>query len=231
MIVLGLDTATPSTAVALTGAGEEAIERRDDPAPGERPRHTSHLLALVEEVLSESGVGWTQVDRLAVGVGPGGFTGLRIGIATARGLAQARGLPLAGVSSLQALGRGVPAPLVVAAIDARRGEAFAAAWNEGREVLGPSALSPEALAGHCRRLGAEGAQTPLVAGDGAIRFRAWLEAAGATVPEDDSPLHRLSAAHICRLAAEAPEPSAACVLPDYCRAPDAERTPHRPVAP
>lgn len=231
MIVLGFDTATPSTSVALTGAGDEAIERRDEPKSGERPHHASRLLALVEEVLNTSGVGWTEVDRLAVGVGPGGFTGLRIGIATARGLAQARGLPLAGVSSLQALGRGAPGPLSVSAIDARRGEVFAAAWEEGREVLSASALSPEALAAHCRRLGAEGAQTPLVAGDGAVRFRAWLEAAGAVVPADDSPLHRLSAAHICRLAAEAPEPSAAGILPDYCRAPDAERTLPRTVAP
>lgn len=231
MIVLGFDTATPSTAVALTGAGEEAIERRDDPGAGERPHHASRLLVLVEEVLAESGVSWMHVDRLAVGVGPGGFTGLRIGIATARALAQARGLPLAGVSSLQALARGAPGPLVVGAIDARRGEVFAAAWAGDDEVLGPSALSPGALSAHCRRLGAEGAQTPVAAGDGAIRFRTWLEAAGATVPADDSPLHRLGAAHICRLAAEAPEPSAAGILPDYCRAPDAERTLKRPAAP
>jgi tRNA threonylcarbamoyladenosine biosynthesis protein TsaB len=231
MIVLGLDTATPSTAVALTGTREGELERRDDPAPGRRPSHATRLLELVEAVLEESATTWEQVDRLAVGVGPGGFTGLRIGIATARALAQARALPLTGVSSLRALAGGAPGPLVVGAIDARRGEAFAAAWHDGRELMHPAALSPEALAERCRVLGAEGAQTPMVVGDGAVRFRTWLEAAGAVVPADESPLHRLSAAHICRLAAEAPETSAATILPDYCRAPDAQRAPHRPPAP
>jgi tRNA threonylcarbamoyladenosine biosynthesis protein TsaB len=228
VIVLGLDTATPSTAVALIRAGGETFERRDDPAPGERPSHASRLLELVEAVLADSGTGWTEIERLAVGVGPGGFTGLRIGIATARALAQARALALVGVSSLQALALGTTHPLVVGAIDARRGEVFAAAWHEGREVLNPAARAPEGLAEHCRRLGGEGAQTPMAVGDGAIRFRAWLEAAGVVVPADDSPLHRLSAAHICRLAAEAPEPSAENILPDYCRVPDAERALHRP---
>ena len=99
-MILGIDTATPSTAVALWSP-EGAVERRDDPPPGARPSHASRLLELVEEV-----VDWDAVERIAVGVGPGGFTGLRIGIATARALAQARDLPLVGVSSLAALAAG-----------------------------------------------------------------------------------------------------------------------------
>ena len=105
------------------------FEVRDDPEPGARPMHAARLLAAAEEALGAAGVGWEDVDRLAIGVGPGSFTGLRIGIATARALAQGRGLPLVGVSSLEALARGAAAPLVLAVLDARRGEAFAAAWQ------------------------------------------------------------------------------------------------------
>lgn len=91
MAVLGLDTATPSTAVAvLLDDGTTAFERRDDPPAGERPAHAARLLELAEAVLEEAALDWDAVTRLAVGVGPGGFTGLRIGIATARALAQAR---------------------------------------------------------------------------------------------------------------------------------------------
>jgi tRNA threonylcarbamoyladenosine biosynthesis protein TsaB len=105
-VILGLDTATPSTAVAAWAPGGPAVELRDDPAPGRRPAHAGRLLVLLEEALERAGAGWDDVERLAVGVGPGGFTGLRLGIATARALAQARGLPLAGVSSLEALAAG-----------------------------------------------------------------------------------------------------------------------------
>jgi tRNA threonylcarbamoyladenosine biosynthesis protein TsaB len=105
MRVLGFDTATGATAVALldTSAGERTIEARDDPPSGERPRHASRLLTLITEVLSSAELGWDDLDRIAVGLGPGTFTGLRIGIATARGLAQARSIPLVGVSTLQSL--------------------------------------------------------------------------------------------------------------------------------
>ena len=115
MIVLGLDTATPST-VAGVLVDDAVFEVRDDPAPGARPAHAGRLLAAAEEALEAAGVGWEALDRLAVGVGPGSFTGLRIGIATARALAQARGLPMVGVSTLEALARGAgDAPIVLAA--------------------------------------------------------------------------------------------------------------------
>ena len=94
-----MDTATPATAVAVWAPDGTEVERRDDPGPGERPAHAARLLALVDEVVP----GWDAIERIAVGIGPGGFTGLRIGIATARALAQARDLPLVGVSSLAAL--------------------------------------------------------------------------------------------------------------------------------
>ena len=79
-MILGLDTSTPATAVAVWAPEGPAVERRDDPPPGQRPGHASRLLALVNEVVGD----WSEVERIAVGIGPGGFTGLRIGIATAR---------------------------------------------------------------------------------------------------------------------------------------------------
>jgi tRNA threonylcarbamoyladenosine biosynthesis protein TsaB len=214
-VILGLDTSTPATTVALWAPDGPAIERRDDPPPGARPAHGSRLLALVEEALD--GTGWDAVDRIAVGIGPGGFTGLRLGIATARALAQARELPLVGVSSLAALAAGAAdearGRAVIAVIDARRGEVFATAegWFE------PAAMKPEGLAG---RIEARGS-APLAVGDGAVRFRAELEGAGAVVPADGSPLHRLSALQVCRLGAQGEPADRDALLPDYRREPDA----------
>lgn len=218
-MILGLDTATPATAVAAWAPGGPAVERRDDPEPGTRPGHAARLLVLVEAVLAAADAGWDDVERIAVGVGPGGFTGLRLGIATARGLAQARDLPLVGVSSLAALAAGAseleaaeaaPEP-VVAVIDARRGEVFAAQARR----FEPVALAPAALA---ERLAAG---TPAV-GDGAVRFRAELEVAGAAIPADGSSLHRVSALHVCRLGAQGVPTDRDALLPDYRREPDAK---------
>jgi tRNA threonylcarbamoyladenosine biosynthesis protein TsaB len=211
-VILGIDTSTAATAAAVWSQDFEA-EARDDPAPGERPRHATRLLTLVEEVLAKAG-GWQGIERIAVGVGPGGFTGLRHGISTARALAQARGIPVTGVSSLAALARGVHRPGVVyAVIDARRGEVFAAAWRDGEPLLEPVAIAPDRLA-ESLHAGA------LAVGDGAVRFREQLERAGAAVPEDRSPSHRVSALQICRIGAEGGAADD-LPLPDYRREPDA----------
>jgi tRNA threonylcarbamoyladenosine biosynthesis protein TsaB len=228
-VILGIDTATPSTAAAVWAPDGRACERRDDPAPGERPQHASRLLALVEAALDGAGAGWDEVERIAVGVGPGGFTGLRHGIATARALAQGRGLPLAGVSSLEALARGAAAEAgdrggraVIAVIDARRGEVFAAAWQGAERLLEPVAIDPAELAA---RLGAGRLAGPLAAGDGAVRFRDQLERAGAAVPDDRSPAHRVSAIEICRLGAAGDVTDRDRLVPDYRREPDAKPRP------
>ena len=89
MIILGIDTATPATAVALALTGSAPREERDDVEPGARPRHTERVLGLAAALLAQAGIGWAQIDLVAVGVGPGGYTGLRIGLATARGIARA----------------------------------------------------------------------------------------------------------------------------------------------
>jgi tRNA threonylcarbamoyladenosine biosynthesis protein TsaB len=215
--------------VAAVQVGDgPAVEARDDPAPGSRPNHAARLLELAEQALGAAGVGWHDVDRVAVGVGPGSFTGLRIGVSTARALAQAHAIPLVAVSTLRALALAAasdrdPRPVLVA-IDARRGEAFAAAWGSGGEVLLPaSAYPPQALARRAARLGG-----PLLAvGDGAIRFRPELETAGLRVPADDSALHRVQGASLCRLGAAGDPVDREALLPDYLREPDAK--PPRPL--
>jgi tRNA threonylcarbamoyladenosine biosynthesis protein TsaB len=222
VIVLALDTATPATVVGLLRDDSEVFEARHDPAEGERPGHATQLLGLVEAVLESGQHKLDDVELIAAGTGPGSFTGLRIGIATARALAQAQTVPLAGIGTLRSLAAGPgPERLVVAILDARRGEAFAAAYERGRELLAPSALAPDALAAAVRRLGTAAGAPPLAVGDGALRFREHLEAAGAAIPVDASPLHRVSARHLCRLAAEAEATDRDAVLPEYVRPPDA----------
>jgi tRNA threonylcarbamoyladenosine biosynthesis protein TsaB len=218
VILLALDTATPSTVAGVLLGDGSVFEARDDPPAGSRGEHASRLLPLVEQALRQGGVGWDDLERIAVGVGPGGFTGLRIGIATARALAQARGLPLVPVSSLAALAAGADDPLVAAVIDARRGEVFAAAYQGGGERLPPQAVAPQELAARLRAL-----RAPVQAvGDGAVRFRTELEAAGVAVPADGSAVHRIAAAPLCRLGAAGEPADHDRLLPDYRREPDAK---------
>ncbi len=231
-MLLGFDTATPATVVAVldpaTGAGREG---RDDPEPGQRPRHMTGLLALVNRQMRALGVGWPDIDRIAVGTGPGTFTGLRIGVATAQALARTRDIPLVGVSTLQSLARGAAGSAepqddaVLAVIDARRGEVFVAGWSvadvadAGAEpLLAPQAVPVDALAETLRRRG----RRWVAAGDGSVAFRTALERSGARIPTDDSKRNRVSAIEHCRLALGlSPEPPAA-VRPEYLRLPDAE---------
>lgn len=230
-LLLAFDTATAATTVALEREDGEVFEGRHDPRPGDRPGHASHLLQLVGRVLVEAGEELTAVERIAVGVGPGSFTGLRIGVSTARALAQATGAALVGVSTLRALAEGArPAAderAVVTVLDARRGEAFVAAWHGDRRLLAPAALAPEDLAAAVDGLGL----AALAVGEGALRFRAQIEPAGAAIPPDDDPVHRVSARPMCVLArAQAPAEREA-VLPEYLRLPDAELNRPQPQPP
>jgi tRNA threonylcarbamoyladenosine biosynthesis protein TsaB len=224
VIVLGLDTATPATVVGLRLAGGRTLQARDDPAARQRPGHATRLLALANDLLVEAHIDWPELERIAVGVGPGTFTGLRIGIATARGLAQSLGVELVGVSSLRALahGAGEQAQRVLAVIDARRGEVFIAAYDDGQELLAPQAVSPDGVAELLERAAIDTrAGEWLALGDGAVLYRAAFERAGVGVADDRSEHHQIQARAICELG-EWVSASAESVLPDYRRRPDAE---------
>ena len=232
MRILGIDTATTATAVALLdSASGGAVARRDDPPAGARPRHTAQLLSLVAEVMGEAGWGWSDIDRIAVGVGPGTFTGLRIGIATAQALARTRGIDLAGVSTLQSLAAAVTdedagdADGVLGVIDARRREVFAAGWSLGDAATTDAepviAAAPRPPAELADALGNSGRRWVAV-GDGAVAFRQVLERAGVSIPPDGSGANRVDAVQHCRLAITLAPQAPDAVQPAYLRLPDAE---------
>jgi tRNA threonylcarbamoyladenosine biosynthesis protein TsaB len=223
MVVLGVDSATADAVVGVTSGGEIVREARIDPGPDGRPRHSQVLLEEIERSVGHAG-GWEAIDRIAVGVGPGSFTGLRIGIATARALAQAREIPIAPVGSLAALARGISETgnemLALPVIDARRDEAFAALFREdGEEVWPPFVAPPDELAERLQGLGV----SPLAAGDGAVRFAAELQDAGATVAPPTDPIHRVAARHVCAVGEAAVEASPDQIQPLYLRQPDAKK--------
>jgi tRNA threonylcarbamoyladenosine biosynthesis protein TsaB len=216
--LLGLDTSTPAASACVLRADGQAFEVAPAAERLARPpAHAAELMPAVAQAMERAGAGWSDLDAIAVGVGPGAFTGLRIGIATARALATAAGLALRPVSSLAALAAGIDAPVRLPLIDARRGEVFAALFDGGRELWQPFAAAPEDLIGRLR----EGGFTPLAAGDGSLRFRGMLEEAGIPVEPEDSEAHVVRALHICRLGEGAPDESPEAVLPEYLREPDA----------
>jgi tRNA threonylcarbamoyladenosine biosynthesis protein TsaB len=218
MNVLGMDTSTAATSVCVLRDDGEAfavdpsLERLFEP-----PGHSRELMPAAAQALERAGLDWDDLDAVAVGVGPGTFTGLRIGVATARALAHGSRATLHPVSSLAALAAGVDAPQALPLIDAKRGELFGALYEQEEQLVGPFVARPDEVP---RRTG-ERARTALAAGDGAVRFRSVLEASGVHVAPDDSDLHVVRALHVCRLAANVPAAPPEAVFPNYLRDPDA----------
>jgi len=137
MITLAIDTSAHLCAVAVHDERTDAIvaERSDDIGRG----HAERLMGVVGEVLDEAGIGYDALGRVAASVGPGSFTGVRVGLATARGIALGLGIPAVGVSSLKALAaaagwRQTRTPLFVV-LDARRGEAYAQWFGAAKQQV------------------------------------------------------------------------------------------------
>lgn len=195
MLILAFDTATDVATSALVRDGEVLGER------------TSRAVAVLEDIdalLRRGGVRQAALEGIAVGTGPGSFTGLRMGLAIARALAFALELPVAGVSTLSALAAGAPGVLPV--IDARRAEIFTLV-AEAPTLLAPSELTV--------------ARGTVCVGNGAVRYRSVLVARGAEVPPEGSELHVPWARHHAALARDFA--AAELVEPMYLRVPDAER--------
>lgn len=233
MNVLGLDTSTAASAACVLRDDGEAFEVAPPPAALQMPpAHARELLPAVSEAMRRADSEIDDLAAIAVGVGPGSFTGLRIGIATARALASAAGLPLRPVSSLAALAAGIEEGgpgkglLALPLIDARRGELFAALYEGGRALIEPFAARPEDVVvrvhGQLAKEDRLASVTTQAAGDGSLRFRGVLEAAGIRVAPEGSRTHVVRALHICRLGLTALEASPQAVVPEYLRAPDAK---------
>lgn len=228
-MLLAFDTATAGCAVCVWRAGETLAEER--PTPDRlftQPAHTRELLPAVDRALTGAGATFADLEAVAVGVGPGAFTGLRIGVATARALASALGVPLYPVSSLAALalgaadGEGATVPV----LDARRKEFFCGAYLPGGAAAADRVCSAESVT----ELVGEAVATSgsaLAVGDGAILLREQLVAGGATVPPATDTRHTVGAAEIARLASGTVAVPVRAVTPNYIREPDAKASSRR----
>ncbi|HZD87389.1 MAG TPA: tRNA (adenosine(37)-N6)-threonylcarbamoyltransferase complex dimerization subunit type 1 TsaB [Gaiellaceae bacterium] len=194
MLTLAFDTATADATSALVDADEVLAERHS---------RAQTLLEDVDALLRQAGAHPRDLDLLAVGLGPGSFTGTRIGLAVARGLALSLDLPGAGVSTLAALAAGAPGAVPV--VDAKRREVFALVDGEPR-VLAPAELPLEPGA--------------ICVGDGARRYRALFEERGALVPPDGDERHLPRARFHARLAGRAGPVEE--LEPLYLRVPDVD---------
>lgn len=215
MRVLVIDTALGLCSAGVFEVGDDGARALGLRSEAMTKGHQERLAGLVRDAMAEAGGGFGSIDRIGVTVGPGSFTGLRVGLAFAQGLGAALNRPVVGVSTLDALaafgeGGDEPGPAVAALIDARRGQVYARFWRDGA-ALGPAeALSVEAARERWRALG-PGARR---VGSGA----ALLAEAEADAPGPDLPGPSPEA--LARLTAAA-DPAASPPRPLYLRAPDA----------
>ena len=169
-LILAIDTATPATGLALTRGTLAAGEVIASLGLSSNVTHSRRLLTSIDWLMAEVGVGWSDIDGIGVSLGPGSFTGLRIGMATAKGLAAASGIKLLGVSTLDSLAaKCVTDQLICSVLDARKKEVYAAMYKRDGEGLlsrisDICAVSPEDLA-------AQITEPVMMIGDGAVVYR------------------------------------------------------------
>ncbi len=231
MITLGIETATERLGAALVVDDCRMYERWTD----SRSSHCELLAGFVTELADEAGIPLASIGGIAVSVGPGSFTGLRIGIATAMGLAYGLGIPAAGVGTLAAMARnaGTDGTLVCPLIDAKRGEAYAAVYRTGGElpevVVEPAAIPVAELADMLAGLG----EAVTLTGPAAERFHAMLERPGAPAlhiaPPESAMPSAASVAHMgAHIIAGGGGVSPAALTPVYLRRSDAELVKPKP---
>jgi len=224
VIVLGIDTSTNHTSVAL-GTEHELLAE----AGFASPRRQDHVVPAIERLLEWTGLSLSNVGGVAVGLGPGLYTGLRVGVQVAKSLSQVLGVPILGIASLDVLAFDVRTTrrLIGAVLDARRGEVFLAFYRSvpggGIVRLGDHRLDrPEALAAELEALPEE----VLLVGNGAILYRRELVGPGARVAFASAAQATPSAAALVDLAAprfireDTDRPND--VVPLYLRKTDAE---------
>lgn len=176
MKLLAFDTALNACSVALwdSEAGHGAARTRDMPRG-----HAEALMPMIDEVMREAGAGFAELDRFAVTIGPGSFTGLRVGVAAGRGLALASGKPLVGVGTLQALAQTVltgptpPETPFMVVLDARREDVYCQQFEATGEPMDAARVMPPALAA-----ASLDASVEILFGSGAALVRAALPGVG-----------------------------------------------------
>lgn len=206
MIVLAMDTCLASCSVTVLEGERVLACAREVMARG----HQERLAPMAQAVMADAGLAFGRLDRIAVTVGPGSFTGLRVGIAFAKGLALALSKPAVGIGTLEALAAEADG-LVFPAIDARRGQLYLQAFEDGRALMAPDALTAEVAAARLAEL-SQGRPFTLVGSGAALLADA---APTATVIAAEG----ADARHVARIAASRdPGP----LRPLYLRAPDAK---------
>lgn len=207
MRILALDTCLPACSVAVLDRKGVLASASESMMKG----HQERLATMVREVMQAAGLGFSDLDRIGVTVGPGSFTGLRVGVAFAKGLSAALGVPCVGVGTLEALAGGADG-LVAAVVDAKRGQVYLQVFEDGRPLMAPDALELGTAAARLVELCA-GRPVTLI-GSGAPLLAPALP--GATVKTAVAP----DPADIARAAAKVRSPTPP--KPLYLRAPDAK---------
>jgi tRNA threonylcarbamoyladenosine biosynthesis protein TsaB len=207
MIVLALDTCLDACSLAVLDGATVRAQASHPMARG----HQEAIAPLAQTVMTQAGLIFSQLERIGVTIGPGSFTGLRVGLAFAKGLGAALSIPVVGVGTLAALAEPLGPGLVFAVIDARRGQVYLQTLSDGRPLMAPDALDVATATARVAEL--SGGRGAVLAGSGAGLLADLMPAARII----DAPA--CDPAAVARLAAAQTNP--APPRPLYLRAPDA----------